>query len=243
MISKNEAKYIQSLQQKKNRNVHQCFTVEGVKMFEELCASGYAVEKVYTTSEAIFFRAQDLFGEAKAQRVADFELEKISSLQTPNEVVAVVKMPFSAGSISDGFMIALDCIQDPGNMGTIIRLADWFGVKSIIASQDSADCYNPKTVQATMGSIFRVEMHYQDLDAFLDAKPGVPVFGALLSGKTIYECERVSKGILLIGNESKGISHALKPRVHHAITIPRKGNAESLNAAVATGIILSHLLK
>lgn len=243
MISKNEAKYIQSLQQKKNRAHHGTFVVEGVKMFEELCASDLMVAKIYTDSQIIFQQAQALFGDDRTHLIHDFELKKISALQTPNDVLAVVKMPIYTDAISDDFVIALDGIQDPGNLGTIIRLADWFGIRTVVASEDSADCYNPKVVQATMGSIFRVQTRYLPLQQFFESAKDRPVYGALLSGNTLYGTERVARGVLVIGNESKGISEAVKKQIQHAITIPGKGAAESLNAAVATGIILSHLLK
>lgn len=238
MISKNEAKYIQSLYHKKTRYEEKLFVVEGVKMVEELLASAFITRKIYATAKWKHNHKIDCI------EITEDELAKISNLQTPNEVLAIVEMPERNihQNICDNFCIALDNIQDPGNLGTIIRLADWFGIKHIIASEETVDCYNPKVVQSTMGSIMRVEVFYTNLESFFsNNKPDV--FGALLNGKSMYDFSPVQKGVLLIGNESKGISTELISFIKHPISIPRKGNAESLNAAVATGIILSQLLR
>jgi TrmH family RNA methyltransferase len=171
-------------------------------------------------------------------------LERISSLQTPNKVLAVVEQesPHKEPVLNNQLTLVLDGIQDPGNLGTIIRIADWFSIKQIIASGDTVELYNPKVVQSTMGSITRVEVWHKDLEFFLQSVKQ-PVYGALLNGKNMHSEPPVTEGLLVIGNESKGISKELVPYISHPITIPRLGGAESLNAAVATGIIVSHLKK
>lgn len=175
-------------------------------------------------------------------RIAPFELEKISSLQKPNQVLLIAEQQEPAGEpeLKNHFILALDGIQDPGNLGTIIRIADWFGIDQIIASKDTAELYNPKVIQSTMGSFLRVKVWYRNLETILQKKQ-VPVYGALLNGESMYNTASPKEGILVIGNESKGIRETILPFIHHAITIPRIGKAESLNAAVATGILLSQL--
>jgi TrmH family RNA methyltransferase len=174
--------------------------------------------------------------------VTQAELEKITGLQTPNQVLAVAakqtlqEEPF----LKDCLSLVLDGIQDPGNMGSIIRIADWFGIYQVIAATDTADIYNPKVVQATMGSITRVKVWYKPLDEWL-AKVDATVFGALLNGDSVYTCGKISSGVLVIGNEGQGIRPAVMPFIQKRLTIPRIGGAESLNAAVAAGIILSHV--
>jgi TrmH family RNA methyltransferase len=163
-------------------------------------------------------------------------------MQTPNSALAIIeKMPQEKmPDFSKKITLALDGIQDPGNMGAIIRSADWFGVNQIIATHDTADKYNPKVVQASMGSIARVQVWYGNLNIFLD-KTSVPVYGATMQGKSIYHQEKIEEGILIIGNEGNGIRKELLPKIQFPITIPAFGSAESLNASVATGIMLSHL--
>ena len=176
--------------------------------------------------------------------VSEQELEKISLLTTPNQVVAIVQQ-FDKGNIitaKDQITLALDTLQDPGNLGTIIRIADWFGIKQIVCSLDSADIYNPKVVQSTMGSIARVKILYTDLKEWLGAQKNIPIYAASLHGKNIADIKKINEGIIIIGNESKGISEEIMKLANAGITIPAKGKAESLNAAVATGIILSHIL-
>ena len=238
MVSKNEVKYIQSLYQKKNRVEERLFVAEGPKLVEELLRSDYRVRNVYATEE--WCNANST---VNATAVTPAELERISGLQTPNQVLAIgeQRVPGGEPKLKEHFSLVLDGIQDPGNLGTIIRIADWFGIYQIIASPDTAEFYNPKVVQATMGSFLRVQIWYQPLEAFLPVA-GVPVFGALLNGTNVLQHAPVTEGLLVIGNESKGIRDPLLPFVSHAVTIPRIGAAESLNAAVATGIILSHLV-
>ena len=239
MISKNELKYIQSLYHKKVRNEEGVFIAEGVKLVNELLQNNFPVRKVYATGNW-----QSPVAFANVQEIELQELEKMSSLHTPNMVLAVAaqQKPLHEPVLQNNITLVLDGIQDPGNLGTIMRIADWFGITQVVAGNDTADMYNPKVVQSTMGSIMRVNVWYKEIASWL-ATADVPVYGALLNGKSIYEKTSVKEGILVIGNESKGIRQEVMPYIQEALTIPGSGHAESLNAAVATGIILSHLVK
>ena len=244
MITKNQVKYIQSLGQKKSRDEENCFIAEGPKLVNELLtASNCKVVQLYALKEWIDEHA-NAKDHAEVIEVSTGELEKISQLTTPNHVLAVIEKiqwkndPGIKGTIS----LALDTIQDPGNMGTIIRLADWFGVKTIFCSADCADVYNPKVVQASMGSISRVRTVYTDILSLLKENNDVPIYAAVLNGRDITKMEPINEGIIVIGNESKGINEEVLKLANVQITIPGKGKAESLNAGVATGIILSHLV-
>lgn len=239
MISKNEAKYIQSLFHKKTRNEEGVFVVEGPKIVNELVISDYVIRKVYATDD--WMKPSKFTGEVIS--VTEDELQRITGLQTANQVLAVAEQKISKmiPELANTLTIALDNIQDPGNFGTIIRIADWFGIKQIIASNETVELYNPKVIQSTMGSFLRVEVYYLDIPGILmNAK--VPVYGALLDGKNIAEAGKIIEGVLVIGNESKGISEEINNLITHPLTIPKIGGAESLNAAVATGIILSHVV-
>ena len=169
------------------------------------------------------------------------ELERISFLQTPNEVLGIFKKP-AFGASSHKISLMLDTIQDPGNLGTIIRCADWFGISQVICSPDSADAFNPKVVQSSMGGVARVQVIYSSLTDYLTEHANIPTYAAVLNGTDIRQLEPLKEGIIIIGNESKGISEPVMALCRHRITIPRTGQAESLNAAVATGIILSHII-
>ncbi len=239
MLSKNELKYIQSLCHKKQRQESGLFLAEGPKLVEELLNSDYRIKQILATDQWAQAHS-DIPG---IEEVSDAVLAKTSSLQTPNQVLAVVEQKFPANEpvIRGRLSLVLDGIQDPGNMGTIIRIADWFGVEQIIASEDTVELYNPKVIQSTMGSFMRIKLWYRPLAHFASSLD-VPVFGALLTGSNLYEQRPLSEGVLIIGNESKGIRSDLLPMVTHPVTIPRIGGAESLNAAVATGILLSHLV-
>lgn len=240
MLSKNELKYIQSLCHKKQRQEEGLFIVEGTKLVNELLQSGFTIRKLY----ALPLWAEQYRGSVPLETITGTELEKISSLQAPNQVLAVAeqKQPSGEPVIEKQLTLVLDSIQDPGNFGTIIRIADWFGIKQVVASVDTVELYNPKVIQSTMGSFARVNVWYKPLAGFLPAVT-VPVYGALLNGKNMHNEPPVTEGVLVIGNESKGISNELLPFISHPITIPRLGGAESLNAAVAAGIIVSHLKK
>jgi len=237
MLVKSQVKYIQSLGQKKFRDQEGAFVVEGPKIVQELLQASN-LELVYLVATAAFRQTGIPFIEVK-----DSELERLSSLSTPNQVLAVFKKPvFPAPDPGKGITLVLDGIQDPGNLGTIIRIADWFGVRQVICSRDCADIFSPKAAQSTMGSISRVQALYDDPAVLLARYPNTPVYAAVLEGKSIYHQSRIAEGWIVIGNESKGIRGELLQRATHPITIPRIGEAESLNAAVATGIILSHLV-
>lgn len=238
MISKNEAKYIQSLFQKKQRDISGLFIAEGVKLANELMQSQIAIDHIYATEDWEPINPCTI----PIQRVTDTELKKISGLQTPNKVLVVAKMPnYTFERIPAGtFSLVLDGIQDPGNLGTLIRIADWFGIENIIASEDTVDSFNPKVVQATMGSITRVKVMYTHISQAL-ANTDITSFGALLEGKSMHSYQPVKEGVLVIGNESKGIRKEVADHIEHTIHIPRRGQAESLNAAVAAGILIAHL--
>jgi TrmH family RNA methyltransferase len=239
MISKSEAKYIQSLCHKKQRQQEGLFIAEGPKLVEELLSSNYTIHKLYALGDFIASSQQQLDNMVE---VNEAELERISGLQTPNKVLAIVQQKEAAEPVVKGKLnLVLDGIQDPGNLGTIIRIADWFGIGNIICSNDTAELYNPKVIQSTMGSFVRVNVWYGNLEAFLSNNK-VPVYGTLLEGKSIYEMDKPKEALLVIGNEGKGIRENVLPFVKHPVTIPRMGGAESLNAAVATGLILSHLV-
>ncbi|MCW3091153.1 MAG: methyltransferase [Ferruginibacter sp.] len=245
MLSKTYTKYIQSLHHKKFRDTENAFIAEGSKVVMDLLNSS-KMECIHLLAKAPWLNEHE-HGIRKhfagpIEVVEDFELEKISALTTPNQVLAVFKKAKPAPiDPKKKITLALDTIRDPGNLGTIIRIADWFGVQAIICSESCADRYNPKVVQSTMGSLGRVELLYTDLAAWLEKNRDIPVYAAALDGKNMNSLKGLSEGILLIGNESKGISDELMQMAHEKITIPRVGQAESLNAAVATGILLSHI--
>jgi RNA methyltransferase, TrmH family len=243
MLGKSKIKYIQSLGQKKPRDNEGVFIAEGPKIIDELLSSGKEwIQEVYGTKQWISEHAQR-FGNIAITEVTDDELGKISQLTTPNQVIAIVKKPVVPSfHAKDAITLVLDAIQDPGNLGTIIRIADWFGISQIVCSCDCVDVYNPKVVQSTMGSIARVHVLYTDLAVWLNEQGAVPVYAAALEGQDITSAGKIKEGIIVIGNESKGISNEVMELAKKRITIKRKGKAESLNAAVATGIILSHLL-
>jgi RNA methyltransferase, TrmH family len=240
MLSKNEHKYIQSLCHKKHRDEEKLFIAEGPKLAEELLQSNFEIKHVYATKP--WLETQSVL-HVPITEITDAELTRISKLQTPNQVLIIAKQNELANdpAFKNNLTIVLDGIQDPGNMGTIIRIADWFGIKQIIASEDSVEIYNPKVVQSTMGSICRVDVWYKEL-AEIITNVDVPVYGALLNGENIYKTKHLNEGVLVIGNESKGIREPLKSKITHPVTIPKVGAAESLNAGVATGIIVGCLV-
>ena len=246
MISKTHTKYIQSLQHKKFRDESGEFIAEGPKVVLELLAAGKFVCNEVFAEPGWLDENATLPGKYPAttfEVIQDFELEKISALATPNKILAVFKQWSSHADIKPGgkITLALDTIQDPGNMGTIIRIADWFAIENIVCSMGCADKYNPKVVQSTMGSLTRVNIVYTDLTAWLEKNSQVKIYAAALDGKNIKKVAPVKEGVIVIGNESKGISDEVMALVNEKITIPKAGGAESLNAAVAAGIILSQL--
>lgn len=243
MLVKQKVKDIQSLGQKKFREEAGLFIAEGPKLVKELLEiSSTNIKEVFAIKDWIDDH-QQLLRNTTVVEVTDSELERISQLTTPNKVVAVVQQ-YEHKVPEDGrgeLILALDGIQDPGNLGTIIRVADWFGIRQLVCSHDSADCYNPKVVQSTMGSIARVKIFYTDLVNWLTEQKDCRIYASSLDGQDISTLEKISSGIIVIGNESKGISYPVMELANVKITIPKKGKAESLNAALATGIILSHV--
>lgn len=240
MITKKEVKDIQSLYLKKNRDERKLFVAEGTKLADELLNTTGIIQHIYAT-EAWLSKKTSINEPITA--ISNAELQRISNLQSPNDVLIIAKQKVHVTEpiLNKNITLILDGIQDPGNLGTMIRTADWFGIKQIICSIDSADLYNPKVVQATMGSIFRVNCWYRDFAAIKFDQ--LPVFGALLEGKDIYAIPKPTEGVIIIGNESKGIREPLLSKITQPITIERAGEAESLNAAVAAGIIMAWLTK
>jgi TrmH family RNA methyltransferase len=238
MINNSELKYIQSFAHKKHWAEESTFIVEGPKMVQELLRSNWTIKKIYATSDWI--QGQGVLP-VPVIEVDQIMLERMSQMQTPHQVIALAEKEtfLKQWPFDETFSLLLDGIQDPGNLGTIIRTADWFGVKQIFVSEDTAGFYNPKVLQSTMGSCFRVRVESVNLETIVKAT-ALPVYGALLDGASMYESVIASTGFLIIGNESKGISNQLTKYITHPIKIPKYGHAESLNASVATGIILSH---
>ena len=233
-LSKNHLKLITSLSQKKYRHKYKLFVVEGVKVVQEFLNSSYELEILFSTESS--FSYLDSFIEVSEQ-----ELKKISSLKTPNKVIALFKIPVQKNSSSSGLIVALDAINDPGNLGTIIRLCDWFGIDQLLCSKETVDCYNTKVVQSSMGSLTRVAISYVDLKEYLTSV-SIPVFIADMDGDNIYEMKPPTSAVLVMGNEANGISNSIKQIVSTKISIPRYGNSqltESLNVATATAILLS----
>lgn len=243
MISKNKIKYIRSLELKKNRNKEGKFVAEGFKVVDDLLALQPA-DLIVATGE--WLRDKHFGVATEVIEVTDEELKKVSFLQHPQQVLAVFRQATSGDySINTSELsLALDGVQDPGNLGTIIRIADWFGITHIYCSQDTADVYNPKVVQATMGSIARVKVEYGDLLGLVESLPAeVPVYGTLLDGDNIYQQKLENHGLIVMGNEGKGISPALAKKVNHKLLIPNfpegRATADSLNVAIATAITCS----
>ena len=241
ILSKNKIKWIRSLQLKKNRDNFNVFVVEGDKMIQEaLQYAASKIELIAFTKTSILSTLEEIKLEEKYE-INEEELRSISSLKNPNKSIAIIKNQITS-FYSSKFQIAVDGIQDPGNMGTILRLADWYGINEIICSKETVDCYNPKVVQASMGSIFRVKVKYVDLEVYL-SKQKKPIFGALLEGENIYSKELQAEGILVLGNEGHGISEAIVNKIETPLTIPKIGKTESLNVSTAAGILLSEFFR
>jgi len=237
MVTKSELKYIQSLSDKKVRLETGCFIAEGVKLVGEMIAAGYPLKAVYALDS---WESPDT--SIEVTRIEAFELEKMSMLQTPNQVLAVAMMPqqIKALDLTGQLTLVLDGIQDPGNMGTIIRTADWFGIRQIVASEDTADVYNPKVIGATMGSFMRVSVTYKHLADWMPTVK-LPVYGALLAGENIFTTKAPNGGLLVIGSEGKGIRENILDQITHPVTIFRIGEEESLSVGIAAGIIVAQL--
>lgn len=243
MLSHSLIKHIRSLHHKKFREEKNLFIVEGEKMVGELCHSEWEIDSIFATAE-YFKRFESLLTTrcSNVVVVTPQELERISVMKHPNEVLAVVKIPpfpETEFTESDDLILILDRISDPGNLGTILRIADWFGISRIVCSPDTVELYNPKVVQATMGSIFRTRVIYQDLKRVLSRYSGhYPAFGAVLEGENIFNMQLPEKAMIIIGNESHGISPELLSLIDYQVTIPSYySRAESLNASVAAAIL------
>jgi TrmH family RNA methyltransferase len=235
-ISKNQLKLITSLSQKKYRQKHDLFIAEGVKVLNELLNSTFEIETLFCTDD---FEAT--ISEEKVVRISETELKKVSTLKSPNKALGIFKIPKEKAVQNSGLTIALDAINDPGNLGTIIRLCDWFGVTQLVCSKDTVDCYNQKVVQASMGSLTRVSIHYTDLENYI-TKSNLDTFIADMDGENVYKTKLPKEGILIMGNEANGVSEEIKSLLQHKISIPRFGETqetESLNVATATAILLS----
>ena len=237
MFSKSQIKLIKSLSQKKFRNKHRLFLIEGKKGIFELLDSSLELHSLYTVED--IFNAS----EEKTNLISEADLKKISNLHTPQTALAVFHMPEVTQPEVKGLQVVLDEVQDPGNLGTIIRLCDWFGVEDLICSLGTVDCYNPKVVQATMGSISRVKIHYLDITKYLAlAKEKIPVYGTFLEGENVYTQSLSPEGIIVLGNEANGISSQAEQLISKKLLIPQFGNSqktESLNVATAAAIFLS----
>jgi TrmH family RNA methyltransferase len=250
LVSRSQVKYIQSLGHKKFRDEEGVFIAEGPKIVGELlCVPGMRCRQIYALKKWISGQGSPRAGSSwtsiapvPIQEVSEADLERCSVLSTPNQVLALFEKPsFPPPEFNKGITVVLDGIQDPGNLGTIVRTADWFGITTVLCSADSADVFNAKAIQSTMGSIGRVQVLYSDPVAMIRRYPDLPVYAAVLGGKSLYETAPSGRGWIVIGNESKGIGPELLELATDRITIPGAGRAESLNAAVATGIILSRL--
>lgn len=242
MISKNRQKLIRSLERKKGRNENGLFVAEGPKLVGELCA---CMHPKYIAATAEWLKANDTITQlCEHDIVTNDELQRISLLRTPQQVIALFPIPTDNTSIAEvaatQLCIALDGVQDPGNLGTIIRLADWFGIEHVFCSQETADVYNPKATQATMGAISRVKVHYLNLAEEL-AHTNAPIYGTHLDGTNIYEHELTPIGVIVMGNEGKGISAEISKMVNKRLYIPPypadRTTVESLNVAIATSIV------
>lgn len=234
-LSKNQTKLITGLRQKKYRQEYRLFIAEGIKVVNELLNSNLEVKSLFATDEGV------LKTNMKVNLISEADLKKVSVLKTPNKVLGIFKIPEEKEVFEEGLILVLDGINDPGNMGTIIRLCDWFGVKQLVCSRNTVDCYNQKVIQSTMGSITRVQINYIDLPEFL-SNTKKTVFTADMNGKNLYTTNLPKEAILVMGNEANGISAKIKQAVNNQLTIPRFGNlqqTESLNVATATAILLS----
>ncbi len=240
MITKAQVKHIRSLDDKKYRYKCNEFVVEGEKMVQELINSSMTINCIYATKEWI--EKNQMIKNIRIEEVEAHELEKMSSLSTPNMALATVQIPTKSSVSPKGVSLVLDRIQDPGNLGSIVRIADWFGIDNVYCSEDTVDVFNSKVVQASMGSVFRINTQYVNIEELLTTNKDIPSYVAILNGENISSHKLVQKGFIIIGNESKGVSNSIINLSTHKISIQRKGQAESLNAAIATGIICHSLL-
>ena len=242
MITRNQVKLIKSLRDKKGRDETGLFLVEGRNSTAELLESDFDIELLVATEEFLERYGEKTKRRAKILEIADKEaLGKLGALETNNAAIAVVKQRANPEIVlnKDEIIIALDTIQNPANLGSIVRIADWYGIKKIFASKDTVDFYNPKTIFATKGSFLRVNVFYEDLENLL-SKQNLPILGAYLEGENVHKIDFPKGGILVLGNEANGISKKIEKHISRKITIPRYGGAESLNVAIATAVILDN---
>lgn len=244
MLTKSEIQLVNSLRSKKFRQKYNQFIVEGEKAVAEALQNNLEVVQVFGTEEwrTLYL---PLLGKVPYTLVNAKELERISGFEQPNKALAIVALPthnFNSNIFDESITIALDFIQDPGNMGTIIRTADWYGIKHIVCSENCVDAYNPKVVNATMGSFARVQVHYVNLEEVLTPYAN-RLYACVMDGEPVYNIKNVEKAIIVIGNEGKGISDSLIQLSQNKISIPRRGKAESLNAAVATAVVIDSLVR
>ena len=236
MVTKNQIKLVTNLQQKKYRSKHKLFVVEGKKTVKELLDAGYKAFELFSDG------SRDLHDFVNVEVVAPAEMKQMSGQSNPSGILGVFYIPESEEIVTTDWIVALDSVRDPGNLGTIIRLCDWFGIKHLLCSSDTVDCYNPKVLQATMGSIARVNIVYIDLQEYLKNSK-VPIYGTFMDGTKVYGKKLPKEGILLMGNEANGISKEMEALVTERIAIPQFGSetAESLNVATATAILLNEI--
>lgn len=243
MLSKSQISFIKSLHQKKYRKENGIFIIEGIKSITEFIQSSYQVQSIYFLPQYQSLLPK-LPANIKLFEVNNAELDKISTLQAPQGILALVQIPkkpvLDTRILQNTFSLILDGIQDPGNLGTIIRTADWFGFKHVICSASTVEVYNPKTAQATMGSLSRVNVFYADLQQLLSTTK-LPVFGAVLNGNSIYKTDWGKEGLVILGNEGQGISPEILGLITNPVTIPRIGEAESLNVAVSAAILCADI--
>lgn len=250
MFSKNKIKFINSLKKTKYRDLQNLFFAEGEKLADELLQSGVNITNILATKDWLELNQEKLIDcKAEIDEISEIDLQKISSLSTPNKVFVIAEQPkyvYKIEEISKKLSLLLDDINDPGNLGTIIRIADWFGIENIFCTSTSVDLYNPKVVQSTMGSICRVKVHYVDFEVLLKSFKNIAdfnIYGTFLEGKTIYDEPLSENGFIIMGSESHGISEKIKPLINKKLFIPNfpvgKKTSESLNISVATAITCS----
>ena len=232
MVSKSQIKFVRQLLQKKQRDQHHLFVAEGYKVVQEFINENYQLHQLFTVDSSLFSSHQAIV-------VSQSEMKTMSALKTPSDALAVFAKPNEQTLSQSKLILALESIQDPGNLGTIIRLCDWFGIQEIVCSSDTVDCYNPKVIRSTMGSLARVQVIYKDLRSWLTGMQDCQIVATSMEGQSLYEFTFDKPTVLVIGNEGRGLSKQIQELAKDAITIPRYGGAESLNAAMATGIIVA----
>ncbi len=245
MLTKNQIKYVQSLHIKKNRILHGTFLVEGAKNVLETVNSDFQIETLFVT-EHFYKENRNVLDKQKSafELIVTTELERLGTFATNDSAIAVVKTKNNQKLLAENeIVLVLDDIRDPGNLGTIIRIADWYGLKKIVCSKNTVDFYNPKVIAATMGSFLRIKLFYTDLDEYLSGKNTGFIGGAVMNGTSVYKMQLPKSGYLIIGNESNGISKEVQLFVNQRITIPKRGEAESLNAGIATAILLDNFFR